>query len=147
MNEAPWELFVSDWRDFFQKKLHPLLQQQLQDIPILYKINKQMTDDAGQYTTDPHTIWLSPYQKVEEAKETFGHEFAHFGVRICWGEQPDPHGFLWKSMMETFGLSSYVNHNMPLKERKCAVDGISKIMERIDEYGKKGKSEDSAHVQ
>lgn len=91
----------------------------------------RMTSTAGIYIPGfKPLIKLSPYQDEREARETFGHEFAHFVEDSIYGVTS--HGFVWTGIMTTLRLPANPTHRMPLNARRKALSSLARIAKVIE---------------
>lgn len=122
-----------EWKGRYEKLLDP------EDRPLVVKqaIFFEIRDlglTAGRYTSPGsfgiHLIQLSPYLHEREARETLGHEYAHFVGFLKTGTCG--HGKEWRKLMTILGLPPLPTHQLPLYARKV----IQGAADRLKEHGR-----------
>jgi hypothetical protein len=129
MKLPEWTSKVREWRLHFESTLDPHFRDKASKVGIVHSFREDMTMEAGRYVHAPgafHEIFLSIFLTEEEAKMTYGHEYAHFLACLFYGDAT--HGFIWKSFMSLFGLAAAQFHTIPLHLRCMFGD----IQEKID---------------
>lgn len=128
-----WTNKLREWRSFYEEFLDPHYRKIAKQVAIIHSLNKDSVRDAGLYIYNPkgfHEIRMSVHQAEDEAKRTYGHEFAHFLAVLFYKEHV--HGFFWKSFMTAFDLPANEFHDMPLGAR-CVVAGL---LEKLDGHAR-----------
>lgn len=133
MKPPAWFGLVAAWQAEFDSRLHPELRALLAGTPLVVRTHRLMLRSAGlcrQSRSRDHWIRLSHHLDEAEARETFGHEYAHRVVDLLYqGRRIEgPHGVEWRMIMRELGLAPLAHHNIPLFhrwERERALRGPS----------------------
>lgn len=130
MKLPAWAEKVREWRSHFESTLDPHFRDKVAKVAVVYGFRNDMILEAGRYVHAPgafHEIRLSVFLTEEEARDTYGHEYAHF--LACFFYHDATHGFIWKSFMSLFGLPAAQFHTIPLQMRCVFEDIQGKINE------------------
>lgn len=124
MSQIPsWSNKCRLWRTQFESTLDAHYRVYVQSLPIIVSF-KEMGGVAGMYVYAPnafHEIRMSPHLTEEEARITYGHEYAHFLTIHFYGD--NSHSFLWRTFMSLFGLPAEEFHTIPLTTR-CTMKNV-----------------------
>jgi hypothetical protein len=124
MTDPSWAVKCREWRTGFEVHLEPHYRDKAANIAIIHSFREDMGLDAGKYIYTPflfHEIRLSCFMTEEEARSTYGHEYAHFLAVLFYGY--NGHGFLWRSFMVLFDLPAEEFHKYPIASR-CIIEQI-----------------------
>lgn len=116
-----WQSKLLDWKKYYQSLLDPKTMKKIEREPLFVTLG-DLGEIAGRYkspdvTGGPiHIIEMSTFLAEAEAKETFGHEFAHMVMWCLYGI--GNHGKRWRRLMTVLGLPPLPCHTLNLKGRK-----------------------------
>jgi hypothetical protein len=127
-----WAAKCRLWRSEFEACLEPHYRDKISKLAVVHTFKTDLGGIAGQYSRNGlhsfHEIKMSVYLTENEARDTYGHEFAHLIVFHFYGSEG--HGFIWKSFMSLFGLAALEFHDYPLDAR-CVIEEVNSKLKGI----------------